>query len=104
MVVRMRHTRAHTRNRRSHHALSGKSFSKCVDCGAQHLSHHVCMTCGKYRGRVVIDVLAKKAKLLKKKADAKKAKTGTTPAKSEEKALEAPKPKKEKKEKASKEK
>ena len=85
MVVRMRHTRAHTRNRRSHHALVGKSFSTCVDCGAQHLSHHVCMACGKYRGRVVIDVLAKKAKLLKKKADAKKAKTGTTQ-KAEEKA------------------
>lgn len=50
---------------------------KCADCGAQHLRHHVCMACGKYRGRVVVDVLKKKTKLLKKKADAKKAKTGT---------------------------
>ena len=96
MVVRMRHTRAHTRNRRSHHALVGKSFSKCTECGAQHLSHHVCMACGKYRGRVVIDVLAKKTKLLKKKADAKKAKTGSAPKAEEKKELESPK-KKEKK-------
>jgi hypothetical protein len=35
------------------------------------------MACGKYRGRVVVDVLARKTKLMKKKADAKKAKTGT---------------------------
>jgi hypothetical protein len=68
---------------------------KCADCGAQHLRHHVCMACGKYRGRVVVDVLAKKTKLLKKKAEAKKAKTGTT-AKAESK--------KDKEEKVSKEK
>jgi len=99
MVVRMRHTRSHTRNRRSHHALVGKSFSKCTNCGAQHLSHHVCMACGQYRGRVVVDVLAKKTKLLKKKADAKKAKTGTA-VKTEEKEEKAEK----KEKKASKEK
>ncbi len=98
MVVRMRHTRAHTRNRRSHHALSGKSYVACADCGAQHLRHHVCMGCGKYRGRQVIDVLAKKTKLLKKKAEARKAKTGSTQ-KAEEKAE-----KEEKKEKVTKKK
>jgi uncharacterized protein (DUF3820 family) len=35
------------------------------------------MACGKYRGRVVVDVLKKKTKLLKKKTEARKAKTGT---------------------------
>jgi large subunit ribosomal protein L32 len=89
----MRHTRAHTRNRRSHHALVGKSFTTCTNCGAQHLRHHVCMGCGQYRGRVVVDVMAKKTKLLKKKADARKAKSGTS-TKAEEKEEKTEKSKK----------
>ena len=71
MVVRMRHTRAHTANRRSHHGLDGARFTTCKDCGAKHLMHRVCTTCGKYRGRVVVDVLKKKVKA-SKKAEARK--------------------------------
>ncbi len=74
MVVRMRHTRAHTANRRSHHALKGQRFSKCVKCGAQHLRHRICMNCGTYKGREVIDVMAKTNKKIAKttKANAPK--------------------------------
>ncbi|MBI2482207.1 MAG: 50S ribosomal protein L32 [Candidatus Vogelbacteria bacterium] len=62
MVVRMRHTRAHTGNRRSHHALVGARLSKCVSCGASHLRHRACLACGNYRGKLVIDVVAQAAK------------------------------------------
>ena len=75
MVVHMRHTRAHTANRRSHHALKGARFVACNDCGAEHLMHRVCMQCGKYRGRIVADVLKKTVKAAKKveaRKDAKK--------------------------------
>lgn len=58
MVVRMRHTRAHTANRRSHHALRAKTLAAC-ECGAVRVSHRACAQCGRYRGRVVIDVAAK---------------------------------------------
>jgi large subunit ribosomal protein L32 len=58
MVVRMRHTRAHTANRRSHHALKGAALLVC-ECGATRLGHRACATCGRYRGRVVVDVAAK---------------------------------------------
>ena len=71
MVVHMRHTKGHTGNRRSHHALKEASFATCADCGAKHLMHRVCMQCGKYRGRVVVDV-TKKAVKAAKKAEAKK--------------------------------
>jgi large subunit ribosomal protein L32 len=62
MVVRMRHTRAHTANRRSHHALKGMRFSKCPDCGTLKMSHVACPSCGKYKGQIVVDVVALAAK------------------------------------------
>lgn len=62
MVVHMRHTSGHTRNRRSHHALKVARFETCKDCNHKHLMHRVCGNCGKYRGRVVVDVLKKTVK------------------------------------------
>ncbi len=73
MVNHMRHTRSHTGNRRSHHALDSKTLSLCPDCGAPILNHTACLNCGKYRGRMVIDVkaaAAKKEKKAKQRAEA----------------------------------
>lgn len=53
----MRHTRAHTANRRSHHALKGKGFSLCSNCKNPRMPHTACTSCGQYRGRQVIDVV-----------------------------------------------
>jgi len=61
MVVRMRHTRAHTGNRRSHHALKGAKLQGCPNCGAMIQSHIACDACGVYKGRVVRKVKAKVA-------------------------------------------
>ena len=66
----MRHTKGHTANRRSHHALKAKVLSTCTNCGAKRLSHTVCEQCGFYRGRKVIDVVAK----VEKKQSKRKAK------------------------------
>lgn len=60
MVVRMRHTRSHTANRRSHHALKAPALSVCQNCGAKHRPHHMCLECGHYKGRQVVDMSAKK--------------------------------------------
>ncbi|MDP3989185.1 MAG: 50S ribosomal protein L32 [bacterium] len=63
MVVRMRHTRAHTRNRRSHHALKVQGLGSCATCNTPKMRHHACASCGNYRGRQVVDTtkaLAKK--------------------------------------------
>ena len=75
MVVRMRANRSHRGNRRGHFALKGPRFSACKDCGAAHLRHRVCATCGKYKGVQVLNVLAKVEKKAKK-AKATKAESG----------------------------
>jgi large subunit ribosomal protein L32 len=61
MVVRMRHTRAHTANRRSHHALKASNLVACPNCKALIKSHTVCDACGMYKGKQVIKVKAKKS-------------------------------------------
>ena len=58
MVVRMRRNRSQTAKRRSHHALSLIQMVKC-ECGALRLPHRACPECGKYNGRVIIDVVAR---------------------------------------------
>lgn len=78
MVVRMRHTRAHTANRRSHHALKDRTLATC-ECGSVRVSHRACPSCGRYAGRVVVN----KTKKVEKKA-AKRTKVEA--AKSEAKA------------------
>lgn len=65
MVVRMRHTRAHTKNRRSHHALSKPALGK-DEAGNPHLRHRLSKMTGTYRGRKVIDLTAKLEKQARK--------------------------------------
>ncbi|MBI2120869.1 MAG: 50S ribosomal protein L32 [Parcubacteria group bacterium] len=72
MVVRMRHTRAHTANRRSHHAVKGPRLSICAKCKSEHLKHRACAVCGTYRGKQVLDTAKKNDKKREKKT-AKKA-------------------------------
>ena len=58
MVVRMRHTRAHTANRRAHHALKSPALSKDAS-GSLHLRHRATLD-GMYKGRTVIGDPVKK--------------------------------------------
>jgi large subunit ribosomal protein L32 len=42
--------------RRAHDALVQVRSSECTNCGARKRPHHVCSSCGHYRGRQVLDV------------------------------------------------
>lgn len=71
MVIRMRHNRSQTKERRSHHALKAPNLVTCENCGADRRAHHMCLECGYYKGRQVMDLKAKKdareARIAKKK-------------------------------------
>ena len=41
-------------NRRSHHALKGKSLSTCPRCSQEKMPHRVCGNCGYYGKKPVI--------------------------------------------------
>lgn len=91
MVIRMRHTKSHTRNRRSHHKVEASSLTTDTKTGVTHLRHRASLDTGEYRGRQVLDVAGKLAK-----KHAKMTAADTTAPKVEEKKVE------EKKKKASK--
>ena len=54
----MRVNRSKTGKRRSHHGLQKARTSTC-ECGALRQSHRACPNCGKYNGRVTVDVVAR---------------------------------------------
>lgn len=74
MVIRMRSTRSHTGNRRSHHALKATGIMACTKCKKPTLPHKLCANCGTYKGKEVVDVL-KKVNRKQKKKKAAEAKT-----------------------------
>ncbi|MCB0335075.1 MAG: 50S ribosomal protein L32 [Bdellovibrionales bacterium] len=59
MAVPKKKTSPSKRNmRRSHHALKATHAIVCPNCGETVLRHHVCMACGQYKGRQVVEVSA----------------------------------------------
>ncbi|OQX18561.1 MAG: 50S ribosomal protein L32 [Desulfobacteraceae bacterium IS3] len=42
--------------RRTHQKLDAPGLSTCSQCGETKLPHHVCLSCGTYKGRTVIEI------------------------------------------------
>lgn len=61
MSVRMRHTRSHTGNRRSHHALKDMAIVTDTASGAVRLPHRVDEATGMYRGKQIFTPKVKNA-------------------------------------------
>jgi large subunit ribosomal protein L32 len=53
-VPKRRTSRAKRDKRRAHDALGAGPRSLCPQCGAPKRPHHVCASCGSYRGREVV--------------------------------------------------
>lgn len=85
MVVRMRHTRAHTANRRSHHALKNMRMSVTKE-GTTHPRHKVLLDGSTYRGRSVMDVTAKRMVRAQKSQKRREQDEGPSEKRTEEKS------------------
>lgn len=58
----MRHTRSHTNNRRSHHALSANAIVTDKESGKLRLPHRLDESTGMYRGKQILPKKEMKAK------------------------------------------
>lgn len=65
MSIRMRHTRGHTGNRRSHHAL--KQTNVIAEKDTLRLPHHIDEATGMYRGKQIAPARATRATVAKAK-------------------------------------
>ena len=79
----MRATRAHTANRRSHHALKGTRLSASKE-GAVHPRHKALLDGSTYRGRSVMDVSAKRTVRAQKAQKRREREEGPSEKKTEE--------------------
>lgn len=61
-LPKRRHSKTRRDKRRTHDRLQNPSLTKCSNCGATILAHHLCPNCGYYKGRQVIVKKEKKKK------------------------------------------
>jgi large subunit ribosomal protein L32 len=66
----MRHTHAHTRNRRSHHALAGSNVVVDKESGNPRQPHRLDETTGTYRGKQIVSKNQLKKEARKERAKA----------------------------------
>jgi len=83
MVVRMRSTRSHTGNRRSHHALKGARLSASKE-GVVHPRHRALLDGSHYRGRSVMDTDLKRTVRKQKAAKREERESGAQSEKPQE--------------------
>lgn len=55
-VPKKKTSKAKKNMRRSHHALSAIAITTCAKCGAPKRSHRVCLGCGDYNNKQVLNV------------------------------------------------
>ncbi|MCO5215834.1 MAG: 50S ribosomal protein L32 [Thermomicrobiales bacterium] len=55
-LPKQRISRAHQGNRRRHHFIAAPTLVPCKECGEMKQAHHVCPSCGRYRGRQVVQI------------------------------------------------
>lgn len=50
-----RHSKTRKRKRRTHYKIEAPNVQKCTNCGEPILFHHICDSCGFYRGKPMIE-------------------------------------------------
>ncbi|MFA5076739.1 MAG: 50S ribosomal protein L32 [Patescibacteria group bacterium] len=70
-VPAKRKAKSHSRSGRAHLALKSIKLASCPKCKKSILPHHTCLYCGFYKGREVIKIKSKLAKLSKSQREKK---------------------------------
>jgi len=73
-VPKKKHTKTRRNKRRANKSLKKINFSFCPKCKEPILPHHFCPFCGTYKGKEVVDVMAKLNKKERKKKEKEMAK------------------------------
>jgi large subunit ribosomal protein L32 len=61
-LPKKRHSKARGRRRRTHWKLAKTNLIPCPQCKQLKLPHKVCMVCGTYNGKQVIEIKVKEKK------------------------------------------
>jgi large subunit ribosomal protein L32 len=54
-LPKKKHSKGRKGNKASHHALTAITVGECPQCHSARLPHRVCLSCGYYNGRQVIE-------------------------------------------------
>ncbi|MBI4682510.1 MAG: 50S ribosomal protein L32 [Nitrospirae bacterium] len=54
-----KHTRSRRDKRRANWKITAPSVSLCPDCQEPKLPHRICMSCGSYNGKKILEVVEK---------------------------------------------
>jgi large subunit ribosomal protein L32 len=68
-VPKQRHTKSRRNKRRGNIYLENPSLTACPKCGKPVLPHTICLNCGYYKGKEIINVLKKLDKKEKKQRE-----------------------------------
>ena len=61
-LPKRKYAKARQGKRRGHLGLSSPTVENCPQCHSPKLPHHVCLTCGSYANREVIEIKNSKTK------------------------------------------
>ncbi len=61
-LPKRKYAKARQGERRSHLGVVKPSLEECPQCHNAKLTHHVCLTCGSYAGKEVIEIESSKKK------------------------------------------
>lgn len=65
-VPKQRHTKSKRNRRRMHLFIKPTALSVCIKCKKAVLPHTVCLNCGSYKGKEIVNVFSKLTKKEKK--------------------------------------
>jgi large subunit ribosomal protein L32 len=57
-----RHSKSRKNKRRTHQKISVPQLNKCPQCGGVKLTHRICLSCGYYNGKKILEIDKKEKK------------------------------------------